>query len=42
MTDSRFYILHNLNDDDQPEMFEIDQCELVELLELLFGQSQED
>lgn len=40
--ESKFYILHNLNDDDQPEMFEIDQCELVEFLQLLFEKGNED
>lgn len=42
MIDSRFFILHNLNDDDEQEMFEVDQDELVELLELLFEKGSED
>lgn len=40
--ESKFYILHNLNEDDEQEMFEIDQDELVELLELLFEKGNED
>ena len=40
--ESKFYILHNLNDDDEQEMFEVDQDELVELLELLFEKGNED
>jgi len=40
--ESKFYILHNLNEDDEQEMFEIDQDELFDFLELIFSQSQED
>lgn len=39
---STFYILHNLNDDDEQEMIEVDREEFEELLSILFDLSLED
>lgn len=40
--ESKFYILHNLNEDDQPEVFEVDRGEVEELLQLIFEKGNED